>query len=1175
MTRTANSHDVSDLSQALFEEAGDALILFDPETDQVLDANPTAQLLTGFTRQELLRLQATYLFRFEGKGGMHRLRHAAHHTGTFHSQDGYFLRTAKENVWVPVNLTIARLHVQPKTLGLITARDMREQRAAHAQVKQMEAELRRVMGAVSDCLWSAEVDASGLWTFRFVAPVIEKITGRTPDFFRTGLESWRRVVHAEDRSRWEKALMQLRGGGSKTSQEEYRIVRPDGAIRWVRDSVIASAAEDQALRLDGVLTDITEARQAAEALRESQRALSTLLSNLPGMAYRCRNDRDWTMEFVSEGALELTGYAPADLVDNRSLTYAQLIHPDDQDLVWITVQDAVQMKQPFKLTYRIRKASGEEGWVWEQGQGIYGADGSLVALEGLVIDVTERKRADAALAHERDLLHTLMDNMPDLIYFKDTQLQFTRVNRAHATYLGLDDPQQAVGKSDRDFYAGEYADDFGADEQRILATGQPLVNKVERQAAGAEGKPRWILTTKVPFFDRDGNVNGLVGVSMDITEQKQVEEALRLAEAKYRSIFENASEGMYQSTLEGQFITVNPTLARILRFQSPEDLLAAVAVENRIFYADPGRREEFVRRMADQGAIENFESEIERRDGSFAWISENSRVLRDADGKEIGYEGTMIDITERKHAEAALARERSLLRSLIDSIPDLIFYKDRDGKYLGCNIAFERYAGRSKRDLIGKTDFELVSREMAEFYRERDRQVLASARAQRDEEWIEFRDGRHVLVETLQTPFVGANGQILGLIGMSRDITERKRLEEQLRQAQKMEAIGQLAGGVAHDFNNLLTAILGNVSLLLTTKPATDPEHELLSATEQAAQRATDLTRQLLGFSRQTMLRLEPTILNASVQEIVAILRRTIDPRIAVAIEMAADLGTVQADAGQMNQVLMNLCINARDAMPEGGRLLLRTENISLDETSQRQQLEARPGSFVRLRVQDTGQGIPADVLPRIFEPFFTTKGPGKGTGLGLAMVYGIVKQHQGWIECQSTVGKGTFFDIYLPRISNSVVRTGTRTAPVVTGRGSETIMLVDDEAVIRNVGRAILQRHGYHVVLAEDGQQALEIYQKEKDRISLVILDLTMPRLSGKDTLRQLLLINPLIPVILSSGYSADHIPEIGKEGVYGFVNKPYRPQDLTAAVRVALDRVKAAVRQQMDSREPGSRII
>jgi CheY-like chemotaxis protein len=375
-----------------------------------------------------------------------------------------------------------------------------------------------------------------------------------------------------------------------------------------------------------------------------------------------------------------------------------------------------------------------------------------------------------------------------------------------------------------------------------------------------------------------------------------------------------------------------------------------------------------------------------------------------------------------------------------------------------------------------------------------------------------------------------------------------------------MEAIGQLAGGIAHDFNNLLTAILGNVSLLLSQVTPAEPSGELLRETEQAALRAAELTGQLLGFSRQTVLRLKPTNLNPVIQETVAILRRTIDPRITVEVQAEPTLWTVQADPGQMNQILMNLCINARDAMSDGGQLCLETANIVVDETFHLQHLEAQPGDYVRLRVRDSGHGIPEEIRSRIFDPFFTTKAPGKGTGLGLAMVFGIVKQHHGWIECHSEVGRGTDFDIYLPRFREDAAVAEPPAAHDVPG-GKETILLVDDEAIIRNVGRTILQRYGYRVLLAEDGQEALELYQRAGRDIDLVILDLTMPRLSGYDTLRHLRRIDPEVRVLFSSGYAAEKVLGNDTGGVLGFVNKPYRPQDLATTVRQVLDRVRAGV--------------
>jgi CheY-like chemotaxis protein len=337
--------------------------------------------------------------------------------------------------------------------------------------------------------------------------------------------------------------------------------------------------------------------------------------------------------------------------------------------------------------------------------------------------------------------------------------------------------------------------------------------------------------------------------------------------------------------------------------------------------------------------------------------------------------------------------------------------------------------------------------------------------------------------------------------------------------------------------------------------PALSQEVSMLEVAEKAALRAAELTRQLLGFSRRTMLRTEPIGLNLAIEDTVRILQRTIDPRINVAIRPAPDLWTVRADPSQVNQVLMNLCLNARDAMPHGGQLILETENIVLSEHEARLRMSARAGEFVRLRVQDTGIGMTAETQAHIFEPFFTTKEPGKGTGLGLAMVFGIVQQHQGWIDCSSEIRHGACFDIYLPRYDHEV-RVLPMPSSTVPVRGRERLLIVDDEAMIRNLTRDILQNFGYQVMLAEDGQQALEIYSGHSDGIDLVLLDLTMPRMSGRDALKKMILVNPKVRALLSSGYSAE--PSLLSEypQVLGFVNKPYRPEDLARAVRAALDR-------------------
>jgi signal transduction histidine kinase/CheY-like chemotaxis protein len=395
-------------------------------------------------------------------------------------------------------------------------------------------------------------------------------------------------------------------------------------------------------------------------------------------------------------------------------------------------------------------------------------------------------------------------------------------------------------------------------------------------------------------------------------------------------------------------------------------------------------------------------------------------------------------------------------------------------------------------------------------------------------------------------PLRDERGVCTGSVHILTEITERKALEEQLLQAQKLEAVGRLAGGIAHDFNNLLTVILGNASLLSSAVAPGSGERDLIQTIERAAWRAADLTRQLVGFARQTLLWLRPTNLNEAAVEVVRLLERTIDPRVSLDVRLADDLWTAQVDPGQMTQVLLNLCVNALDAMPLGGTLTLETANV--ERPPEQRGTTPPPGPCVRVRVHDTGVGIPPEVLPRVFEPFFTTKPPGQGTGLGLAMVHGIVQQHQGWVECRSAPGEGTTFDLYLPR-SGATAPARARSS---AHGGPEAVLLADDNDMLRSLAATFLRRHGFQVLPAEDGRQALDLFRRENAQIDLVLLDLTIPRLSGLETLAQLRRVSPGVRVLLAGGH-AD--PAELPEGVLGFVAKPYTERDLVQAVRAALD--------------------
>jgi PAS domain S-box-containing protein len=526
-----NTFHIEGLAQALFEEAGDALFLLDPETDELLDVNPMAERLTGFPRAALLRMPATYLFRFDGPGGRRRLRQAAGKSGIFHSQEGYFLRTRDEAAWIPVNLTVTRLHVKPKTLALFTARDIREQRAAHTQLQQMEAELRRVLNSVSDCLWSAEIDPAGHWTYRYFSPVVEKITGRPPDFFVPGLRRWWTIVHPDDRGRWEKALTRYRA--ARSGQEEYRIVWPDGVVRWVRDSVLVS--------------------------------------------------RD--------------------------------------------------------------------------------SEGRLLLLDGVLTDITERKQAEEALAHDRKLLRSLIDNLPDNIYVKDELGRYLLDNQAHRHFVGAVREEEVKGKTVFDFFPPEIAARYAADDQEILRGQEPLLNR-EEPVVDRHGKLRWFTTTKVPLRDGRGEVTGLVGISRDITERKRAEEETRQAQAKLAALIENVSEAIWSVDRDLRLVIFNSYFREQYRQAFGIEVRPGMGLDELL---PPDRLNELNRHWkalyARALAGERF-SEEHRYDlqGAIRHYVVSFYPV----GAAGGATGVVVyskDITERKRAEEALA-ERARLASL-------------------------------------------------------------------------------------------------------------------------------------------------------------------------------------------------------------------------------------------------------------------------------------------------------------------------------------------------------------------------------------------------------------------------------------------------------------------------------------------------------------------------------
>ena len=500
-----------------------------------------------------------------------------------------------------------------------------------------------------------------------------------------------------------------------------------------------------------------------------------------------------------------------------------------------------------------------------------------------------------------------------------------------------------------------------------------------------------------------------------------------------------------------------------------------------------------------------------------------------------------------------LHHSHGLLRAVIEGTTDAVFVKDLHGKYLLINSAGAKLLGHPAAEVVGRTDADLLGKEAASGRKDR---LLAQAEAVRtDEEVITVNGAPRTFLMT-KGPFRDELGKIIGFIGIGCDITERKRIEDQLRQSQKMEAIGKLAGGIAHDFNNLLTVIKGYCRLL-----AEDEANEgALERIEEAADRAASLTRQMLAFSRRQVLQPQVLNLNSVIQDLDKMLAPLIGEHIRMTIQSAGDLGTVRVDASQIEQVIVNLAINARDAMPHGGKLCLETRNVEFSTKQQEGDVEIPSGRYVLLKVTDTGMGMDESTKNRIFEPFFTTKEQGKGTGLGLSTVYGIVKQSDGFISVSSQPGSGASFSIYLPRVEGAPAAPDILMTRAETARGDETILLVEDDEGLRGLARDILRACGYSV-LVSDPTQAEQLCRERRGSIQLLLTDVLMPDVNGVELARRITEHCPEMRVLFMSGYSDDSVVPRGviDAGTH-FLAKPFTPSALAAKVRDVLDTPRAA---------------
>jgi two-component system NtrC family sensor kinase len=898
-----------------------------------------------------------------------------------------------------------------------------------------------------------------------------------------------------------------------------------------------------------------------ETLAESQQRL--------GFALDGSNDGLWDVQldtgsvYLSPRACEILGYQAQDMAQIAKI-WNDLVHPDDLPATQAALSSYLEGREPlFSVEQRLKTASGEWKWILARGKVVSrDSQGAPVRMAGTHTDITERRRMEKSLHEQKKFTEKLIESSSTATFVLDPQHKVVLWNKACEELTGISAAAMVgTGNHWQAFYDHErpcLSDvvlDAGftrlPDLYAVYAKSTLVPDGLHAEGwyPDLNGSDRYIMFDAAPVYDGNGVVLAAIETLQDITDKKQVDVALRESTERMAVILDGINALIYVADLETHELLFVNKYGRDIwgeiagkicweTLQEGQGGPCAFCTNDRLLTADG----------APTGVYAwEFQNTI-----TGCWYDCRDQAIRWSDGRLVRME-IATDITDRKKAEEAQHLQSAALQAAANSI----VITDRNGSIAWVNPAFTTLTGYSAEEAIGKNLRDLVKSGVHDqaFYKQLWDALLAGE-VWRGEIMNRHKNGTLYPEGQTITPVKDASGDITHFVAIKRDLTEHHKLEAQLIQAQKMESIGTLAGGVAHDFNNILTAIIGYGYLVLRKMAQDDPQRLTIEHMLEAADRAAHLTKDLLLFSRKQAIDRKPVDLNMVVEKVEKFLKRVIGEDIECNTMLQEVKLPVLADAYQLEQVLMNFATNARDAMPQGGALTVTTESFQLNEDFTTEHGFGKPGRYALLTVSDTGAGMDEGTRQRIFEPFFTTKEVGKGTGLGLAVVYGIIKQHEGLITVDSESGSGTTFRIYLPIFAE---KTGEETRNLQeedSVGGTETILLAEDDEAVRNLTKAVLTEFGYTVILAIDGEDAVKNFMANKDAIDLLLFDLIMPKKTGKEAYDEIRKIRPEIPAIFTSGYAPDVIRrKAAVERDVMIVTKPAPPAELLIKVRTILD--------------------
>ncbi|MGO9739315.1 MAG: PAS domain S-box protein [Desulfomonilaceae bacterium] len=1017
-------------------------------------------------------------------------------------------------------------------------------------------------------------------------------------------------------------------------------------------------------------SELEERRTIENTLRQSEIKFRTIVNFTYDWEYWV--DAEGNFLYVSPSCERITGYSAQEFLDDPDLMN-RIIHPDDRATM-LDHYHNVRKVAPYEvdsIDFRIIRRDGETRWIGHVCQPVYGQDGQPSRRRGSNRDITERKLAEESLKEATVFLNTLMNAIPVPLFYKDSNGRYIGFNKSFEEFFGKTS-QELVGKNVFDIHPRDMAELYHAKDLELFH--DPGAQIYEAQIKEAHGAVQDVLIHKSTFSDLQGHILGLIGVFLDITEQKLAKEALAESEKRFRKVFEQGPIGIAMLGLDYRWIAINATFSKIVGYAEDEltkltfvDITHPDDIDEDVGYAEKLKRGEIPSCRLKKRYI--------KRNGEVVWVNLTATLIRDDHDKELYYLNMIEDITESKQLEEELRQSElrlsraelvagfgnwevdlstrrlatsngarkiyglgqqvewafddiqkfplpeyrspldeaflalikdgapydiefkikranddqvidihsiahydaeknlvfgtihditnlkraeeshRLLFAAIEQAADAIIITGATGIIQYVNPALEILSGYSRNELLGQTPNVFKSDFHDEDFYKQLWETINAGKIWSGRFINSRKDGTEYHEDISISPVYNKTRKLTNFVAVKHDVTKQLELQEQLLQAQKMEAIGTLAGGLAHDFNNKLQVIAGYVELILFNKDLPETVKSELGVIKKTINGSAELVKEMMLFSRKTPAEHQPIELNKLVAQSRSILIRSIPKMIEIDLSLADDLWTINAAPNQIDQILMNLAVNAKDAMPDGGKLTIKTNNIVLDEEYCRFHPNTKPGRYVLLTVSDTGTGMNKETVGHIFEPFFTTKEPGKGTGLGLSVVYGIVEQHGGKIICDSEPSVGTTFSIYFPAIEEVPQEQYSEKKEPPKGQG-ETILLVDDESNFLEATSRLLNRANYRVITASNGKEALEHYEKRPKEIRLVVLDLIMPRMGGAECLRSLLTMDPKLRVLMVSGaLKAGMAKDLKEAGAKGFIKKPFDMSRMLEKIRKIID--------------------